>query len=319
MTAAAPDAARAALRDAVGRVAFDGRGGASVDGAPVAATAEGVAGGLYGAWYAGLPVGALAGAVGGAGDDDLRPRLSAANAGREAWDGGWSFERTDLDGRAVARRGIVLRAFWPGQWLRADGVPAPVVPGTPLRVHHPAEALAQPGFWFAHGAGGPDPERRLVRVYLNVGEESAEPLTAALTAALARLAVPFTFKVADRRALLARRDSAVLYVEARHFRLAAELVLDAVEALPVPLGEDAPPLTRPLARGIGVAEEPGDGSSFGMHRCGLVAEGVLRARDGGVEERLDAVEARFAERGVDPERPWLAAATHPDPYGLVAA
>lgn len=317
MTAAAGP--REALRDAVGRVAFDGAGGARVDGAPVAATAEELAGALYGAWYAGLSAEAVsAGAAAGA-EDDLRPLLSAANAGREGWDGGWTFERTDLDGRAVARRGIALRAFWPGQWLRADGVPAPVAPGTPLRVHHPAEALAQVGFWFAHGAGGPDPERRLVRIYLNVGEENAVALVAALTGALTRLAVPFTFKVADRRALLVRRDSAVLYVEARHFRLAAELVLEAVEALSAPLGEDAPPLTRPLARGIGVAEEPGGGSSFGMHRCALVAEGVLRARDGGVEERLDAVEGLMAERGVDPERPWLAAASSPDRYGLVAA
>ena len=40
-------------------------------------------------------------------------------------------------------------------------------------------------------------------------------------------------------------------------------------------------MTKALAPGLGIAEDPGEGNSFGLHRCGLIAEGLLRAREAG--------------------------------------
>jgi hypothetical protein len=62
-----------------------------------------------------------------------------------------------------------------------------------------------------------------------------------------------------------------------------------------------------LAPGVSLAEDPGNGESFGMHRCRLAAQGVWAAwRDGmrGADARLSAVETAFAQAGVDPARPW---------------
>ncbi|HEV3002385.1 MAG TPA: T3SS effector HopA1 family protein [Solirubrobacteraceae bacterium] len=307
------------------RVAVDGPDRARVDGVEVASppgsageapVLDALAGALYHALYAGLPWPADPSPSLGR---DLRPELAAANAGRDGWEAGWTFVRTDLEGRAVAQRGMALRAWWPGHWVRADGVPGPLVPGTPLRIFHPAApgAPVQEGFWFAFGRGGPDGERRRVRTYFNVSAAGAAELVRALTGRLHALEVPFTLKVADREALAARRDSAVLWSEARHFRVVAAIAREVAAGLREPLGDDVPPFSKPLAPGVGVAEDPRTGFSFGMERCGVVAEGLwLAAKEGAAseEDRLAAVARAFAARDFDPERPWLAARGNPDRY-----
>ena len=66
--------------------------------------------------------------------------------------------------------------------------------------------------------------------------------------------------------------------------------------------------TKALQAGIGMAEEPGSGESFGMHRCRLVAEGIIDAWTTGsqtTEARLEAVEKRFAAGGFQLARPYL--------------
>jgi type III HopA1-like effector protein len=254
---------------------------------------------------------------------DLRPELDAANAGRDAWEPGWVYLRKDLEGRIVVQRDVNLRAWWPGHWVRADAVPGPLVAGTQLRAFHPAapRAVVQEGFWFAHGHGGPDDERRRVRLYFNVAADGAAELTAALTKRLHALEVPFTLKVADREAYAVRRDSLVLWVETRHLRVVGLLARETAAALRTALGEEVPPFTRRLCDGVGLADDPAGGLSFGMERCGAVAEGVWLAWSEGAEgddERLDALSRAFAERGLDLERPWLAAGTTVDRHGLAA-
>ena len=70
-----------------------------------------------------------------------------------------------------------------------------------------------------------------------------------------------------------------------------------------------PALTKPLAEGLGLAEDPRPaGDSFGMHRCRLLAEAVVRAherRPGPAQARLEDVEARFGAEGISLDRPYL--------------
>ena len=59
--------------------------------------------------------------------------------------------------------------------------------------------------------------------------------------------------------------------------------------------------------GVGLAEDP-DGESFGVRRCALLADGVVRAHEQRLvttDERVDAVAARFAEDGVAIDAPYL--------------
>src|SRR5262249_33566341 len=74
------------------------------------------------------------------------------------------------------------------------------------------------------------------------------------------------------------------------------------------LKQGTPTFTKPLAEGVGLAEDPGQGDSFGLHRCQLLADGMIRAYEQGkksVYERLKVVEDRFAEDGISLEKPFL--------------
>jgi hypothetical protein len=66
--------------------------------------------------------------------------------------------------------------------------------------------------------------------------------------------------------------------------------------------------TRRLSPGLAVAEDPGDGRSFGQHRSELVADGLMRAferESTALDDVVDAIASRFAEDGLAITRPWL--------------
>lgn len=268
---------------------------------------------LYGQAYArryGSPPAAAA--VPGPGDD-LTAALAAAHPGRDRWEDGWEIRQPLSTGRVVAGRGVEARFLWPGEFVLADGPGMQPVKGARIRVWRPREsATLQPGFWFAFGAAGGSEELPLLRVYFNLSADAAPVLVTALIGGLDRFGLPFRFKCLSHRSLYPRTDAAVLYVARRHWALADEVVRAAAARVGGGLLDETPLFTRPLAPGVALAEDPGGGESFGMHRCRLAAQGVWDAwRSGarGTSARLAAVEAAFARGGVDPARPWRGAAS----------
>jgi hypothetical protein len=73
-----------------------------------------------------------------------------------------------------------------------------------------------------------------------------------------------------------------------------------------------PLFSKHLADGLGFAEDPRTGESFGMNRCRLMAEAVCRAHQRGhdsAEARLGEIAAAFAAAGLSFECPYLNAGT----------
>jgi hypothetical protein len=69
-----------------------------------------------------------------------------------------------------------------------------------------------------------------------------------------------------------------------------------------------PALTKTLAPGLGLAEDPGGQESFGTHRCLALAEGMVRAYERSAstpEARLEAVAESFDDAGLRLEAPFL--------------
>jgi hypothetical protein len=169
----------------------------------------------------------------------------------------------------------------------------------------------QPGFHFVFSEAVADQgdELDLVRFYWNVTPEGAPVLTNRLTTALNRFGVPFRFKTLSNRAAYIRSDSSVLYVSRRYFRIAAELVMERVQpALRGVSGNETPLFSKHLAPGLGLAEDPRSGESFGMSRCRLLAEALWHAGARGVtkpEERLRFVAEYFTKHGCDLKQPYL--------------
>jgi hypothetical protein len=151
-------------------------------------------------------------------------------------------------------------------------------------------------------------EHSLVRFYFHATSDGAPALVDYLTATLNRYQVPFRMKALSEPAMYQRSDAMVLYVSRRHYEITARLVLDIPSDIAGQLRSTTPFFTRPLQDGIGIAEDPNTGESFGMHRCRMVAEGIVDAwmqSDQSVEGRLAAIAARFAANGCNLHLPYL--------------
>src|SRR5205085_3438317 len=213
-------------------------------------------------------------------EENLLPALSAANSSRERWDAGWQIYQTLPSGQILAHKSGLTRALWPGEFLSLDAPGLAPRPGLNISVFFMREStVMQPGFYFAFGEaqdGGED-NSSLVRFYWNVRPEGATALVGALTRRLNRFQVPFRLKCLSNSAYFKRHDTSVLFVNKRFYHVTSRLLAEVYREVSAHLRALTPLFTRRLADGLGLAEEPYTGESFGMQRCRMLAEGVLSA------------------------------------------
>jgi hypothetical protein len=237
--------------------------------------------------------------------------LSAANAGRDRWESGWSLAQRMPNGHVQARKGDLSRVFQPGEFAAAPGgAPAP---GAPLHVFFARESRTQqPGFYVANGET-PEPfgaDSRMTRIYWHIAEEGAVPLTRAVTSLLNRYQVPFRFKTLAYGGVYTRADAAVLYFTARYYQIVARLLPAIREEVRSHLRPATPLLTWKLYDGVGLAEDPATGESFGMSRSRLIAQAVWDAYARGQqteEARMAELAIQFERIGLSLDRPHLRA------------
>lgn len=231
--------------------------------------------------------------------------LSAANNGRGTWEPGWRIEEIDDEGRIGVRREEVT--FWTTpQGVRTRN--RRLRPGDFCRVWVGKEMRnLVPGFYFAYGngdVGERDVQDRLVRFYWHLTPGAAVPYIATATSTLNALGIPFRTKVLSDPGAYVRADAGVLYVERRYYAQVAGAVVSIHRALAAQLRPEPPMFTKCLAPGLGLAEDPHNGLSFGQSRCHLVVQGLWDSHEQG-GGREEAVGAAFRSRGFDPARPYL--------------
>ena len=243
-------------------------------------------------------------------------RLSEANSGKGSWSDGW--EHVDLDGLipgliAARRGGLML--------LAGDGEYRQEAREETLHLRFGKERLAEsPGFYMAVGdldldttppvppAHGDETGNGLVRFYWHLTPDGAVNLMRLGTRSLNLARIPFKLKVLNDPGHYARCDSAVLYIQKRYYLQVLDLLDKIYPSLQGDVHSAVPALTYRLAAGLGIAEDPGGGGSFGLHRCGLIADGLIRAYEAGdhaPESRLQSVLDRFEEASVSIDRPYL--------------
>ncbi|HKI34291.1 MAG TPA: T3SS effector HopA1 family protein [Gemmataceae bacterium] len=236
--------------------------------------------------------------------------LSAANNGRGTWEPGWTVGALDEDGRlAVTKDGLT---FWarPEDVRVHGGVPRA---GEFCRVRVGKELRhLMPGYYVAIGNGDErdprdDPEP-LVRLYWHLSAPAAVSFVAEVTATLNTLDVPFRAKALSDPGAYRRADAGIIYLGRRHYRRLADAVAALHERLAAGLRPTTPLFTWPLAPGLGFAEDPGNGMSFGQHRCRLLAHGLWLSfvqGDRTAGARAATLAATFRNAGLDPEAPHL--------------
>jgi len=164
---------------------------------------------------------------------------------------------------------------------------------------------------------------RQVRVYWNIAADGAPVLLRELSSRFEYGRVPFQVKVPLVPSGYDRVDAGVLYLGDDDVAVAASIIAAAYAALGAAVRPDVPLFTLRLAPGLAFAESPPNGDSFGMHRCDLVAEGLVRAFERGastIEERVAVLRERLIEYGLDAERlAFNPAARYPYRFGALEA
>ena len=234
--------------------------------------------------------------------------LARANTSQAGWDASWQVEEAAADGRVLGHRPGARRWFEPGEYLSLSGPGHRPGAGDPIRVHVARESQTlQDAFYYAFGetVNRHGPRNGGLRIYWNVQQAGAAPLMAALTRHFNRFQIPFRFKCVHRAGHFARLDAAVLYLDRSYWAFAAPVLRHIVDDVGEGLAAGTPLFARPLAPGLALAEDPPGGSSFGQHRCALLAEAIERCPAGSAEDRWSALEERFQARGLRLDRPYL--------------
>jgi hypothetical protein len=246
-----------------------------------------------------------------AGDPAFVANLSAAISGAAGWDTGWQIYQIDANGYVHVQKGDRYHRAAPGEYVGAGGTGMTPQVGSTVSLQVPREAgYLQPGFYFAFGETLSDQfdEFSMVRLYFHVTLAGVCELLKTVTAHLNRQLVPFRIKCLNAPACYTRADGFVLYIARRHYRATAAMLTEASTLLEGTLLPEVPLFTKELRAGVGLAEEPGNGESFGMHRTRLLAEGIVDGWKQGAattNDYFDSVSKRFQLNGLRIDAPHL--------------
>jgi hypothetical protein len=238
--------------------------------------------------------------------------LTAANRGHERWEDGWQIYQLDASGLVYAQRNTAKQMFLPGQYRSVLGESVRAAVGLIIRAWMAKETRNEhPGFYLALSETPLDEDdpATFFRLYWNVNARGAPPLLSAVTQHLNRFQVPFRFKCLLNWREYGRADAAVLFVNKRFHSIVLDLLPRIYADIKGELNADTPLFTKILAPGLGLGEDPGNGESFGMNRCRLLAEGLWNAFAKGIQsdqERFVEVCHHFEGNGISLLRPYLA-------------
>jgi HopA1 effector protein family len=273
---------------------------------------------LYTRWFARV---GDAGAAGSSPPDGavlppLAARLTAAHAASTRLEAGWSARRVGRDGAVLAQRGSELLEVRPPDYVNLDHPAAPVRVGDALAVTARRAGLdREGGWWLTAGRAGPAATAAMLRVYWNCPSGSAAALVARLTEALEDIRLPYTLKCPSVEALFDRVEPVVLYLGVAEWAAAKESLGGVHASLVDRLRAPVPALTLRLGAGAAVAEDPGDGTSFGQSRSRAVADGLARAAGQDLtdeEAALSVVASRLSAHGISPLRPYQRESSPPE-------
>jgi len=232
------------------------------------------------------------------------------NHGSGTWSPGWLIEEADgaviTISKGALKLGVKARDR---SLLRGTSLGA----GVRVEARFPAELPAMsPGYVMMLG-NQPLPEdsgERLVRLYWNINPHGVLLLVHYLTSILNDTrGVPFHLKaLRDPDCYPGRCDTLVLYVRAVDYMNIVDVLAEVYNFVAEDVQPRIPAFTKQLAAGVGLAEDPGGGDSFGLSRSRLVAEALVSAREEGansVGQRVESIRRHFEMLDLRSDAPYL--------------
>jgi HopA1 effector protein family len=251
-------------------------------------------------------------------DEQFVNELSAANSSREYFNRGWQILSQLPTGHYIAGKNGMTRILFAGEFISHSDFRGPIQEGTEISIFCPRESKTMhPGFYYVFGeaVGDQQDDNGLLRFYWNIQADGAVNLTRLLTERLNRFQLPFRFKLVNNPMGYDRSDSAILYVNQRYYRPAAELIADVHQQVSERLERHTPLFSKQLAPGLGLAEEPTTGESFGQQRCRILADAIWSIHELNLEieeQQLDEIRKQFEVNGISADLPYLNAGSTGD-------
>ena len=237
--------------------------------------------------------------------------VNAFNAAARAaanWQTGWGCVR-QLDLNCVeAVRKDERRYLYTSEYINRSCPGKIPAPGDALKViSYAASDQLLEGYWVVNSGQWQYSSARMLRVYWNISSEGAALLARALISAMPGN-MAYSLKLPLEADGYLRTDAAVLYFYVRDLGTAMPAIHHASQELANLLYTETPRLCKPVARGIGLAEEPAvKNQSFGSSRCQILASALQRAHTDGVKQSqamMAIIRQELIKASVDPEKPY---------------
>ncbi len=238
-------------------------------------------------------------------------QLSLANSSREYLNRGWQIISVMPTGHYIASKNGLTRILFAGEFISHGDFRGPLQEGAMISIFCPRESMTMhPGFYYVFGEalGDQQDDSGLLRFYWNIQAEGAVSLISLITERLNRFQLPFRFKIVNNPRGFDRSDTAILYVNQTYYRPVAELIAEVYQKVSHRLETDTPLFSKQLAPGLGLAEEPTTGESFGQQRCRILAEALWNIYDQHFKEdetQLNEIRKQLELSGINPDLPYL--------------
>lgn len=160
------------------------------------------------------------------------------------------------------------------------------------------DVLRAGGWWRTWGEHGTPPRGRRgsVRLMLTPHPDCLAEFVSTVTGRMLSGRTPWSLACSTDPLRITRTGSAVLDLPGLD-----DVPADLLTELQPLLRPTAPPLCLPIAVGVGAAEYPDNGMTFGEHRCHLVALGLRPRRRS--RDPLSTIARVFTTYGIDPAAP----------------
>lgn len=254
-------------------------------------------------------------------DDRFRISLAKVNLGTGPWEPGWQVKGYDKEAGTYyvshIPGGLTVAAPLNSMKANSDDKPqdaarrasgqSPLPLGATVSLHLSSSLpRLQPGFFTVIGNVQLQQNAPIIRLYWNLTPQGAVRLIRQTTRVLNDRQLPFRCKVANSLTSYRRADSGVLYMDARSIADWWPLMRELHDLLRGGLKIAVPALTKRVDSGLGMAEDPGDGSSFGIGRCSMLASALVDCWSKGINEPRQkelAMSQSLIDQGVDLQRP----------------
>ncbi|OUC15299.1 MAG: hypothetical protein B0A82_07770 [Alkalinema sp. CACIAM 70d] len=246
---------------------------------------------------------------------DFCATLHRNNYGTGYFDPGWRISQAPSeDDWTVQKQGLTLH-IQPDRHLQASEQLSQIDDIVAVRL--PSNLFEQ-GYYVAVSNAGlpngayPPSSAGLLSVYFNLSPDGTIAMMAHLTQSLNQVGIPFSFKIRYDSEDFDRWSTAILTCQREHYGDLRPVLEKLYRECQEHFRPKVPLFTKVLAPGLAISEEPESlevgASSFGLHRCQLVASGLLAARNTGDDSpagRLAAIQHQFSALGLTLQQPYL--------------